>query len=58
MVSLGPREVQLETRMGSQPLAHRFVLVGPVVVEDEVQGDVRRERAVEAPQEVEEFIDR
>ena len=52
----GRREVQLKARMGGQPVAHRLVLVGPVVVEDDVQGQIGRERAVEAPQELQEFL--
>ena len=36
----GRREVQLEARVGVQPLAHRLVLVGPVVVQDEIQYQV------------------
>ena len=41
--SAGRREVQLEARVGVEPLAHRLVLVGAVVVEDDVQGQVGRE---------------
>ena len=42
--------------VGGQPLAHRLVFVGTVVVEDDLQGEVGRKRAVEAPQELEEFL--
>ena len=45
----GGREVQLEARVGGQPLANRFMLVGSVVVQDDVQGEVGRERTVETP---------
>ena len=38
----GGREVQLEARVGGQPLANRFMLVGSVVVQDDVQGEVGR----------------
>ena len=37
-------------------LRTRLVLGGPVVVQDDVQGKVGRERAVEAPQELQEFL--
>ena len=52
----GGREVQLEARVGGQPLANRFMLVGSVVVQDDVQGEVGRERTVETPQELQEFL--
>ena len=41
--------MQLEAQVGGQPLANRFVLVGRVVVQDDVQGELAPERAVEAP---------
>ena len=52
----GRREVQFKARVGGQPLANRFVLVGRVVVQDDVQGEVARERTVEVPQELQEFL--
>ena len=42
----------LKRGWGGQPLANRFMLVGSVVVQDDVQGEVGRERTVEAPQEL------
>ena len=50
------REMQLEARVGGQPLANRFVLVGSVVVQDYVQREVARERAVKTPQELQKFL--
>ena len=52
----GGREVQLEARVGGQPLANRFMLMGSVVVQDDVQGEVGRKRTVEAPQELQDFL--
>ena len=48
--------MQLQARVGGQPPAHRLVLVGPVVVQDDVQGEVGRERAVKAPQELQKLL--
>ena len=52
----GAEAKQLEARVGGQPLANRFMLVGSVVVQDDVQGEVGRERTVETPQELQEFL--
>ena len=45
-----------EARVGGQPLPNRFVLVGRVVVQDDVQGEVARKRPVEAPQELQDVL--
>ena len=52
----GASRLRSETGLGGQPLANRFMLVGSVVVQDDVQGEVGRERTVETPQELQEFL--
>ena len=47
------REMQREAGMRAEPLSDGRMLVGPVIVQDDVQRDLARKRAVEAPQELE-----
>ena len=49
-------EVQLEARVGEEPLADRFMFVGGIVVKDDVQGEMGREGAMDAAQELKKFL--
>lgn len=52
----GRDEVQVETRVSAQPFLHIGLSVGPVIVQDQVEGHVSRELPVQSPQEAQELL--